>query len=265
MVSTASLLFMVLSLLLIFLFPISLAVYMYKKHRISLKALFIGAAVFIVFQLLTRIPLLSVLSSQPWYQPLAQNLLFSAVIIGGLTAGLFEEVGRYLGFRFTLKNELSWKNGIAFGIGHGGIEAIVLIGLTYINNIVWSIMINNGTFDSAIAPQIGVEMANHLKHLLIATPPTDFLLAGLERVFAVTSHIAFSLIVLYGVMKRKSIYVLYAILLHTALNAPAVIIIANGFSTWVAELYLFIFAVTAAIFIVKSKRLFEQIPGDPPL
>ena len=40
----------------------------------------------------------------------------------GFTAGLFEEVGRYLAFTTILKKRLDWKNAVAFGIGHGGIE-----------------------------------------------------------------------------------------------------------------------------------------------
>lgn len=264
MVSTASLILMFISLLLVFLFPIGLIIFMYKKYRISFKALLVGAAVFIVFQFLTRIPLLGILAGQPWYRPLADNLFFSAVIIGGLTAGLFEEVGRYLGFRFALKKELSWENGIAYGIGHGGIEAVGLVGLSYINNIVVSIMINNGIFDSTIVPQVGEDAAWQIKNALITTPPVDFLLGGVERIFAVVAHIAFSLVVLYAVMHRKPAYLLYAILLHAALNAPAVILMAQGFGAWAAELYLFVFAVAAFVFIVKSKGLFarEQVPLD---
>lgn len=253
---------MAISLLLIFFSPIGLTIYMYKKYRISFKALFIGAAVFIVFQFLTRIPLLTVLAGQPWYQSLTQNLLFSAVIVGGLTAGLFEEVGRYLGYRLLLKKELAWKNGVAFGIGHGGIEAIGLVGLTYINNILMSAMINTGAFDSTIAPRVGANTAWQIKNLLITTPSIDFLMGGLERVFVIIVHIAFSLVVLYGVLNRKVIYVIFAILLHTAINAPAVLFVSQGVSIWYAELYILIFAAAAALFIIKSKQRFEQISGE---
>jgi uncharacterized membrane protein YhfC len=38
-----------------------------------------------------------------------------------------------------LKNKLSWQNGIAFGIGHGGIEALVFVGSAYVNNIVFNL------------------------------------------------------------------------------------------------------------------------------
>lgn len=103
-------------------------------------------------------------------------------------------------------------------------EAIGLIGLTYINNIIICLMINSGAFDSTIAPRVGADTAWQIKNLLIATPAIDFLVGGMERVLAITVQIAFSLVVLYGVMNRKAVYVAYAILLHAALNAPAAIL-----------------------------------------
>jgi len=131
MVSDLSIIFMAVSLLVIIGFPLGLAVYFYRKEKISLKAIFVGALVFIVFQLLTRMPILFVLDNQAWFKELsAASLIFSVFFVGGLSAGLFEETGRFLGFRYLLKDKLSWQNGVAFGIGHGGIEALVLVGLT---------------------------------------------------------------------------------------------------------------------------------------
>ncbi|NLY88694.1 MAG: YhfC family intramembrane metalloprotease [Firmicutes bacterium] len=255
MVSTLSIGFMLFSALLIFLFPLGLAVYMYKKEGISLKAILVGAAVFILFQILIRIPLLNVLNTQPWFQGLAANIFFSAMVVGGLSAGISEEIGRYLGFRFFLKNELSWKNGIAYGIGHGGIEAVLLVGTTYINNIVSSIMINNGAFDRVIAPQLGSELAALIKTQLIETSPFLFLAGGLERLFAIIIQIALSLIVLYAVVKRRFSFVIYAILLHTLVNGPPVILLHQGLSIWAAEFYVLILAAIALFFILRSRKL----------
>lgn len=257
MVNPLSIGFMIFSALLIFLFPLGLAVYMYKKEKISLKAILTGAAVFIFSQILIRLPLLNVLGTQPWFQGLLANIFFSAVIVGGLTAGLFEEIGRYLGFRFFLKNELSWKNGIAYGIGHGGIEAILLVGTTYINNIVTSLMINNGTFDRVIAPRLDGELASLIKTQLIEASPFLFLAGGLERFFAIIIQIALSLVVLYAVVKRKFSFVIYAILLHTLVNGPSVILLQHGFGVWGTELYIFILAALGLLFIVKSRNIFR--------
>lgn len=257
MVNPLSIVFMVCSTVVIFLLPLGLTIYLYKKEKISLKAIAIGALVFTVFQFLTRIPLLTVLNQQPWFQGLMTNLLFSAVLVGGLSAGLFEEIGRYLGFRFLLKKELSWGNGVAYGIGHGGIEAIGLVGLSYINNIIFSLMINAGTFDSLVGSQLGAETAALIKNQLINTAPALFLVGGLERLFAMLIQIALSLVVLYGVMKRKIIYLFYAILLHALVNASSVILLQQGLGIWVTELAILVFAIAAAFFIKRSRRLFS--------
>lgn len=259
MVSNISLALMVISLLVIFLFPVGLAIYFYKKEKYSLKAILIGALVFIVFQFLTRIPLLAYLSTQEWFKTLsATSLLFSAVLIGGLSAGIFEEVGRFIGFRYLLKKELSWKNGIAFGIGHGGIEAIGLVGLTYVNNIVISVLINTGVFDATIAQQIGIETAEMIKAQLTGTPSYMFLLAGIERVLTIIIHIALSLTVLYGILIKKPIYLLLAIILHTVLNAVAVIILRMGWGIWYAQAFILVFAAICMLGIFKSRRYFTN-------
>lgn len=258
MVSRLSLVFMICSALLVFLFPLGLVVYLYRKEKSSLKAVGVGILIFIVFQFMTRIPLLAALSGNPQFQHLMGNLFFSGVLIGGLTAGLFEEVGRYLGFRFLLKKDLSWKNGVAYGLGHGGIEAIGLVGITYINNIVISLMINAGTFDQYVGTKLDAGTAAMIKSQLVNTPPSYFLIGGLERFFTYFIHMGLSLVVLYGVVNRKLSYLFYAILLHTLVNAPPVIMTRLGVNIWWVELYILLLAILALVWIVRARPLFAQ-------
>jgi uncharacterized membrane protein YhfC len=246
---------MVISLLLVFLFPIGLWIYFYKKERISAIAVLVGALTFVISQIVLRIPLLQLLQGQSWYAAMAKNIWISALFLG-LTAGLFEEVGRFLGFKFLLKKKLEWKNGIAFGIGHGGIEAIIITGLTYINNIVFSLMINSGAFDK-ISGTFAPGLSDYIVNALANTSPAMFLVGGFERVFAIIAHIAFSIIVLYGVKNRKGVYIIYAILAHALLDAPTVLI-SYYFGTWAAEGYVVLFTAAALIFSMKSKKLFEK-------
>jgi uncharacterized membrane protein YhfC len=197
MVSSLSIIFMVITELIVFLFPIGLMIYFYRKEKISFIAVLVGALVFFVSQVVLRIPMLQILGRQQWYIKMAQNIWLIGPFLG-LTAGIFEEVGRFLGFRFLLKNKLEWKNGVAFGIGHGGIEAIILTGLTYINNIVFSILINTGAMDK-VAGAFPAGLAEQITAALANTNPMMFLVAGIERVFAITAHIAFSF--LFGVLR----------------------------------------------------------------
>lgn len=71
---------------------------------------------FLVFQLVTRIPLLTFLPRFDWYKSFMENV-FAAGIFLGLTAGIFETAGRFIGLRFLLGKRQEWKNGIAYGIG----------------------------------------------------------------------------------------------------------------------------------------------------
>lgn len=48
------------------------------------------------------------------------------VILGG-TAGVFENLSRYIFLRGPAKSARRWKDGVMFGAGHGGVEAILLI------------------------------------------------------------------------------------------------------------------------------------------
>jgi len=257
MVSGLSMFFMSLTIFICFLLPVILTIYFYKKYRISIAAVFTGALVFFVFQVITRMPLINVLSAQPWFVRFSQNTILYALALG-LSAGLFEEIGRYLGFRLLLKKRLEWKNGIALGIGHGGLEAILIAGFANINNLVFSVMINTGVFESSIAPSLPSGTAEILRSQLVNTSPYLFAVAGIERVFAMALHIAFSVIVLYGVMNNKFRYVVYAILLHALVNTPLPILSMLGAGVWGVELYVFITAVAAFIFLMKSKKLFDS-------
>lgn len=252
MVSTASLAAIICTLLLSFFLPLGLAIYFYRRYRFSLKALFVGAGVLILFQFLLRIPLLSYLSGQPWFSDLSSSFFFSAVVVGGFSAGLFEECGRYLGFRIILEKELSWENGLAYGLGHGGIESIITVGFTYINNLVFSLMINSGVFEEIVAPQLGAD-ASLIREQLTGLSPALYLAAGAERIFTLIIHIALSLLVLYAVKRRRPLFLLVAILLHTGLNAGALFLQGSAAGIWGTELFVAAAALAGLYLIVRLR------------
>ncbi|NLA11059.1 MAG: YhfC family intramembrane metalloprotease [Firmicutes bacterium] len=263
-VSTASLAAMFFSLFASLFLPVGLIIYFYRRYRFSVKACFLGAGVFILFQLLLRLPLLNYLLVQPWLGRFSTNIFFYAVVVGGFTAGLFEECGRYLAFQTVLKGDLSWNTGLAYGLGHGGVEAIVLVGFTYINNIVISLMINRGLFEQLIAPRLGAE-ASLIKAQLVGLPPSVFLAAGVERMLTLIVQLALSLIVLYAVKSRRPVFLLAAILLHTGLNAGVVYLQAGGAAIWTIELFIAAAAAAALYLIIRLKGSLELLenPAEP--
>jgi uncharacterized membrane protein YhfC len=258
MVSLTSIVFMVVTLLISIGVPVVLAVYLCKRQKAPFAAVLVGALVFFVSQFMLRIPLLGYLSTLEWYRTLSANLAFTVLFLS-LTAGLFEEVGRHIGFIYLSKRHLDWKTGVAYGIGHGGVESILLVGVSYLTNTVFSIMINNGTFDSVLGPRLGPE-AQFVKIRLVNLSPWIFLVAGIERLFAMIIQIALSLIVMYGVMFKKISYLFLSILLHTVVNAPALSL--QGYSIWYSEAYVFLLAVIGVIFIAKTRTALENRPQD---
>ena len=149
-------------------------------------------------------------------------LLFA--FLAGLFPGLFEETGRLVAFKTVLKKRKNRETCVSYGIGHGGFEVIFLLGLTYINNVTYSLMINTGTFAAAIE-QVATQAPDQVEALLAipeqlaALSFVHILLAIYERIWAFLFHTGASIIVFYACKDKKKFW-LYplAIILHTAMD-----------------------------------------------
>ena len=214
MVSTGAIIGIIVTLIITLFGPIVAAiVYSVKnKGKGVWKAWLLGAAGFFVLQVLIRIPVLSILGTFPWFQQFAEKQYLVYCLILAMTAALFEVVAR-VAVAKILQKKMNYPQGVASGLGHGGIEAMILIGMTYVNNLLYAVMINSGAFDGMVA-QTGampvpnaaelVEQLNQVKTALVETPAYAFYLAGYERILCVLFHTAMSLLVCYMVYKKKA-------------------------------------------------------------
>lgn len=237
-------------------FPLILMIWFYRKRRISFVPIGIGAVMFLVFAMgLEQVMHYFVFKNIPGIKD--NTALY--VLYGSLAAGTFEECGRFVAFKFILKKRREWKDGIAYGIGHGGIEAWLVGGLGLIGMIITAMMLNNGTFPFSSAPVESQEKIHAIqKQLSEASWPT-FLLAGAERIMAICAHIGFSTIVLYGVRNNRSIYLLYAILLHALMDVGAALYQKGVLNVWVVETIVACFAVAAVILVSRSEKYFTPL------
>ncbi|WP_461205245.1 YhfC family intramembrane metalloprotease [Clostridium sp. DL1XJH146] len=253
MVSNASFFGMFVSLFLSILFPIILMIVFRKKYKIDFKAVGVGVLIFVLFQVVTRIPLLSFLGSVPWFENGIKANIYVYGIFLALTAAAFEEVGRVVGFKYLLKKNLEPQNALGYGIGHSGIESILIVGLAQINNMVISIMINNGTFDTLLGttPEIAA-----VKELLINTAPSMFVLGGFERVFTILFHIALSILVFKSVSLKEYKYFVYAFSLHFIIDFIAVVFSSN---IWAVEAILSVAAVISVGYIIKFVKEYVKV------
>lgn len=261
-VGTPSLLAMAATLVLSVLLPLAVIIVLLVRKKIHVIPVLVGAAVFFVFQMILRIPALQIAAQlSPGFARFIATPIAGGAFLG-ITAGLFEEFGRYAGYRLLLKRRTAWSDGFAFGLGHGGIESILLIGMSYVNNLLYSVVINTGGWGelAALLPQ---GTADQIFAALTGTPPYSFLLAGVERVFAITIQVAFSLLVLYGVRTKRFRYVLLAVALHLLVDGP-IALLSTHFTIWGAELYVALCAAAALVFILRSRAMFERLerPAD---
>jgi uncharacterized membrane protein YhfC len=255
---------LIINIIICFGLPLGCILYLLIAKKRAFIPVLVGAAVFFVFQLIIRVPLLQyVLAPMDWYSNMAHQPWLYGIFLG-LTAGLFEEGGRYLGYRTLLRKRTRWIDGFAFGVGHGGIEAITLVGLANINSLVYALMINSGQFDQ-VAALLPSDVANQIVSQLTSLQPLEAYLGGIERIFAFVIQIALSLMVLMAVRERKLYIAGIAVVAHMLVDAPVVILPeVFGADIYQIEMLIAAVAVLALVFIIVSRRAFKKPPVGLP-
>jgi len=241
------------------------------KHRKQgiLSAWLLGAAGFFVTQILIRLPILTALQAQSWFLTFAQNHLFAYAFSLAFTAGLFELAGRFAVAKL-MRKRLTLRRSLAAGLGHGGIEAMIIVGITYINNLAYIAMINSGTFDTTLAQAaaMGVDVGQLelIKQQLLTASPALFLLAGLERILAMTGHVAMSMLVCYGVAHRKTaICTLLCLGIHTLMDLTAGISLVLPQSVAYPVIYaILIVMAVISLFVIRelTRRWKKEVSHD---
>ena len=208
--------------------PVCLSVYLVRKHHARLSTILIGAGTFILFALVLESIMHQLVLKGPHGASILDNTLRYA-IYGGLAAGVFEETGRFLSMKFLMKKEPSAPlPGVAYGIGHGGVEMLIIFGITMINNLVISALINSGQTD-VIFSKVPVEAVEQLRSQLdqLQTIGVGTLIIGIwERFSALVLHLGLSMMVWVAVRKGGKWLWLFpaAIALHAIVDAGAVLL-----------------------------------------
>lgn len=208
--------------------PVCLAWYLVRRHHARLSTILIGAGTFILFALVLESIMHQLVLLGPHGAAIQGNTLLYA-LYGGLAAGVFEETGRFLSMKFLMKKEPTAPlPGIAYGVGHGGVEMLIIFGLTMISNLVLSFMINSGQAETLFS-QAPAEAAAQLQVQLDALQSTRagaWLIGLWERFTALILHLGLSVLVWAAVRKGGKWLWLFpaAILLHALVDAGAVLL-----------------------------------------
>ncbi len=230
--------------------PFALAFAVHRCTGAPFKYFAIGAAVFLVSQIVLRFP---------WQLPLNAlvqkttggrgALFYGFIAFSALTAGIFEEVGRWLGYRFFIKKERSWRVGVMYGLGHGGIEAVLLVGVNAAALLVLYVLLWRGAPIPIAAAKLDL-----IRYQFSTLTTAKVLAGGVERLFALCVQVAFSLIVLQAFWRRSLRWLAYAIALHFLVDLVAVIA-ARAAGALVAEIVIGAFAAGALVIIARLRNV----------
>ena len=199
-ISQASITFMEVACVIGFAVPVFLLLYFWKKKGATILPFFVGCLVMLVFAFTLEPIVHQLVLGSPMGETIKGNVWLYA-LYGGLMAALFEETGRLAAFKSVLRNRLdNDTNALMDGAGHGGFEAIVILGITMIGNIAIASMINLEGADTLMASYSGEELAQVEATIqtLAATPAWHFLLGALERLFALALQISLSVLVWFA-------------------------------------------------------------------
>jgi uncharacterized membrane protein YhfC len=204
--------------------PVGVTIYLVNHWKMSSRIWWIGAATFILSQVV-HIPfnwgvnkLLNQASMISW-APVFQ-LLFTAAFFG-LSAGIFEEVARYLVLRLWAKDARSWRNGILFGAGHGGAEAIIL-GVIVMYAFFQLAALRNADL-AGVFPPNQLFLAQKQVTAYWSATWYDSLLGFVERLFTIPDQIAMAVMVMQVFTRKQIRWLFLAIGYHALLDASGII------------------------------------------
>ena len=237
--------------------PVALSWWLVKKYKVKLSTILIGAATFIVFALLLEPILHRIVLMGPKGQTIQDNVWLYA-LYGGLAAGLFEETGRFLAMKFLMKKEpTAVMPAVAYGMGHGGAEMLILLGVSMISTIAMALMINTGGAD-ALAAQAPPEAQEQLQAQLAqvqSTSALSYILGLWERFSALILQISLSVLVWAAVRKGGKWLWLFpaAILIHASVDGVAVIL-SKSMNLVAVEAVIFALAILVAYLSLRVAR-----------
>lgn len=206
--------------------PVVAALWIYRRGKEGFRPIWIGAAAFLLSQVghipfnqFLMVPGLTALGVDVAAQ--SGTSLWALGIAAGLSAGLFEEVARFLVLKFWLKKNPHTLLPLKYGIGHGGVESL-LVGILSLVALIQVMVLRGDGVLAALGPDQAALASSQLEAYW-AVPWYHSLLGALERISAMAFHVGASILVYKSIRTNNLLYLIIAVLGHTVLNAFAVI------------------------------------------
>lgn len=254
MINSSSIFLCSVSVFLLLIFYLGVYVFFSKKYKIRFIPVLCGFLLFILFALILE-PIIHQLVLQPSPNgtiSMKTNNPIVYMMYAAFTAGVFEEIGRYTGLAFLSKKYPEQNTSIAYGLGHGGAELLILGVGTLINNLILMISINQNN------KQVIINLPKNIVDTLINTPSSHYLFILIERIPALFIQILLTIIVWYGIKHSNSLKILpLAIVLHAVIDLISAAYQVGYIQNFLV-LYGLLYLATLGLFVLTKKYFFAD-------
>ena len=239
--------------------PLVLGAVRARRYRLGWGLFGIGAATFLLSQVL-HLPFNAWVLT-PWMERLGlwgvstgMPLVLMGILFG-LSAGVFEEGARAVVYRTWLRRARTWPEALLFGAGHGGIEAMVLGGLSLYGLL--QALALDGVDLATVVPAEQVEAAQAQLQAYWGMPWHLAILGAVERVFALCLHLSLTVLVLQAFRRRNALWWVGAVGWHALVDAGAVVA-AVAWGPYLAE------GIVGLMALASLGIVFKLRGGDVP-
>jgi uncharacterized membrane protein YhfC len=251
--------------------PFGLFAYLFEEIEATWRWIGIGAATFFASKVVdiplnsfVLMPLMGMLGiSDDWKEAKGNNMFLLAVLLG-LSAGICEEVSRYLVYCYWLTAsdtpvDQSWKAAVSLGAGYGGCEAII-VGVVVISDLIKYTKFRNADLYKLVEADKVREVQEKLD-LYWSMPWYELLMPFVDGVSALTFHMSAAVLVLQVFQQRNMWWLGAAVAFHAtmvAVNVVASVQKWNKLATAASQAVLVIPLALKIIFHFQDARSVER-------
>ena len=254
---------LIITVILMIAIPVIFFIYWRRKHaeQTNISWLIAGAVGFIVSARVLELGVhyFCILADNPVSRFINENTV--AFVLYGITmAGVFEECGRHVILKYIMKKDRTRENAILYGIGHGGIEILTILLPTMITYLVIAVLFSQGEVEHALSSlKITEETAAAALPSVQAAAAFNYgamAMNVIERLLALLLHIGLTVIVFYGVVNARKIYLPMAILLHMLMDTFPALYQRGLVPLWAVEVWA---AVWTGIVVSIAVKLYGKM------
>lgn len=224
-----------------------------RKFKIRAVPIFIGVLGFVIFAMFLeqKLHMLVLKPTAAGLIPLRNEHPWLYVLYGILAAGIFEETARFIGFHLLKDQYPKFATSLAYGLGHGGIEMILVGLLSLVSSLVVALLLKdpNGTLATEMPSTILASFQN--------TSASQIYLSVVERFGALVIQLCLSIFVWLAVNRRGKLWFYpLAIGIHALVDTPSAMLQA-GLLKNTAVVYLLLY-IMAGLLVWASSKIYQK-------